>query len=100
MTQVCNASDKALMMLMVLPAAEIWTTAIATLCQVRLEGLEVLMGAGCAKSACSTEEAGTSACYVNPCSTCSLGQGNISGSIYFNRPNDTSISHKRNVKVK
>lgn len=44
------------------------------------------------------EELGHLLC--KPCSTCSAGQRNISGRIYFNRPNDTLISLRRNVKVR
>lgn len=83
----------------VTPAVEMGVTAASVvLIQVGLAGLQVLMGAGCARQLAGHSRLGRLLC--KPCSTCSLGQRNISGSIYFNRPNDTSISHKRNVKAK
>ncbi len=89
----------ALMMLILIPAAEMGiTVATVTLGQVRLAGMEVLMGAGCRRRPATPRKPGRPLC--KPCSTCSTGQQNISGSIYFNGPNDTSISLKRNVKVK
>lgn len=69
-----------------------------TLDQVQLAALEVLMDAGCITQPAAPRRLGRLLC--KPYSTCSTGQRNISGSIYFNRPNDTSISLKWNVQVK
>lgn len=44
--------------------------------------------------------AGPDPLLCKPCSTCSAGQPNILCSIYLNKPNDTSIPLRRNVKVK
>lgn len=86
-----------LMMLIVILAAQMEiTVTIVTLSQVQLAGLEVLMGAGCIWQSAALRRLGCLLC--KPCSTCSTGQQKISGSIYFNKPNDTSISLKRNVK--
>lgn len=99
MPWVYNAYTSASMMLVVIAAAEIGiTVTTVTLDQVWLAELEVLMCVGCIKQRAALRGLGHLLC--KPCSTCSMGQQNISGSIYFNRPNDTSISLKRNVKVK
>lgn len=87
-----------LMMLIVIPAAIGIIGVAVTLSQVQLAALEVLMDAGFIKQPAAPRRLGRLLC--KPCSTCSTGQRNISGSIYFNRPNDTSISLKRNVQVK
>lgn len=88
-----SAETSALMALMAIPAAEAGIVMLGRGPAGRAGGAD-----GCWLLEAAQRGRGRPLC--KPCSASSTGQRNISGSIYFNKPNDTSTSLRRNVKVK